>query len=105
VLGPQALLLLALLSYLVTGGNYTLYLIYHTAGRDARGAYRYLRLLVTVWWYERLNLTVPGVFQRTVRRHPDRVCLHFEDQSWTFKQVALCIRPLTTHECKIQKQI
>lgn len=56
-------------------------------GRDARGAYRYLRLLLTVWWYERLDLTVPQVFQRTVRRHPDRVCLHFEEESWTFGQL------------------
>lgn len=87
VLGPRPLLLLSLLSYLVTGGNYTLYLTYYTVGRDARGAYRYLRLLATVWLYERLDLTVPGVFQRTVRRHPDRVCLHFEDESWTFRRL------------------
>jgi len=87
VLGTLASLLLATVSYLVTGGNYTLYLIYHTAARDARGAWRYLRLLATVWYYEKLDLTVPGVFERTVRRHPHRVCLHFEDQSWTFQQL------------------
>ena len=36
LLGPLPLLLLCLLSYLVTGGNYTLYLAYYTVGRDAR---------------------------------------------------------------------
>jgi len=87
ILGHRALLLLTILSYLITGGNYTLYLIYHTAARDARGAYRYLRLLINVWFYEKLDLTVPQVFQRTVRKHPNRVCLHFEDQAWTFKQL------------------
>ena len=43
--------------------------------------------MATVWLYEKLDLTVPGVFQRTVRRHPDRVCLHFEEESWTFRRL------------------
>ena len=29
--------------------------------RDARGAFRYLRLLINVWFYEKLDLTVPQV--------------------------------------------
>ena len=33
IIGHKAVLLGAILSYLLTGGNYTLYLIYHTAGR------------------------------------------------------------------------
>ena len=33
IIGHKAVLLGAVLSYLLTGGNYTLYLIYHTAGR------------------------------------------------------------------------
>ena len=78
---------LALFSYLVTGGNYTLYLLYHTAGRDARGAFRYLRLLLMVYVYQKMDWTVSQVFQRTVKRHPNKVCLYFEEESWTFKQV------------------
>jgi len=78
---------LLLLSYLITGGNYTLYLLYHTAGRDARGAWRYLQLLVLVYVYQKRNLTVSQVFQRTVKKHPDKVALYFEDESWTFKQL------------------
>lgn len=77
-----------LLSYLVTGGNYTLYLLYHTAGRDARGAWRYLQLLVLVYIYQKRNLTVSQVFQRNVKRHPDKICMYFEDESWSFKQVS-----------------
>ena len=87
LLSPVPLLCLALLSYLLTGGNYTLYLLYHTAGRDARGAFRYLRLLLMVYVYQKMDWTVSQVFQRTVSKHPDKVCLYFENESWTFKQV------------------
>ena len=77
--------------------------------RDARGAYRYLRLLINVWFYEKLDLTVPQVpcslswsrlhrdicsrqvFQRTVRKHPDRVCLHFEDQAIIIMTIIIMI--------------
>jgi len=76
-----------LVSYLLTGGNYTLYLLYHTAGRDARGAWRYFQLLVLVFIYQKRNLTVSQVFERTVKRHPDKVCMYYEDESWTFKQL------------------
>ncbi|XP_023324091.1 long-chain fatty acid transport protein 4 [Eurytemora carolleeae] len=87
VLSYQVCLGSILLSYLVTGGTYTLYLIYHSAPRDLRGAFRYLRLLIMVYFYQKQNLTVPSVFQRTANKYPNRVCLHFEDESWTFKQL------------------
>jgi len=83
----QVALGLGILSYLLTGGNYTLYLIYHTAPRDFSGAIRYLRLLLMVYLNQRRNLTVPSVFQRTANKYPNRVCLHFENESWTFKQL------------------
>ena len=87
LLSPVPLACLALLSYLLTGGNYTLYLLYHTLGRDARGAFRYLGLLLNVYVYQKMDWTVSQVFQRTVKRHPDKICLYFENESWTFKQV------------------
>ena len=87
---------LLLISYLATGGNYTLYLLYHTAGRDARGAWRYLQLLVLVYVYQKRNLTVSQVFQRTVKKHPDKVCMYFEDEKWTFREV----RKSTFYCCK-----
>ena len=40
LVSTNVLLGLLTISYLLTGGNYTLYLLYHTAGRDARGAWR-----------------------------------------------------------------
>ena len=52
---------LILLVFLATGGQYTLYLAYHTLGRDLRGAFRYLRLLFLVYTYQKRNMTVPKV--------------------------------------------
>jgi hypothetical protein len=40
-----------------------------------------------VYVYQRQNLTVPSVFQATAKKYPNRVCLYFEDEAWTFKQV------------------
>ena len=54
-------------AYIVTGGHYTLYLIWHTGPRDARGAFRYLRLLALVYFYQKKNLTVSQVFTRTAK--------------------------------------
>ena len=71
------------LQNLIYDVNVTQYKIYIYS----RGAYRYLRLLIMVYFYQKQNLTVPSVFQRTANKYPNRVCLHFEDESWTFKQV------------------
>jgi len=87
VLSSEVSVGLGIISYLLTGGNYTLYLIYHTAWRDARGAMRYLRLLFYVYTRQKLNITVPVAFQKTAKKYPNRVALYFEDQSWTFKKL------------------
>ena len=89
LLSTDVFLGLLLISYLATGGNYTLYLLYHTAARDARGAWRYLQLLLLVYVYQKRNLTVSQVFQRTVKKHPDKVCMYFEDEKWTFREVRM----------------
>ena len=156
IIGHKAVLLGAVLSYLLTGGNYTLYLIYHTAGRfditststlslglgvglgghnswflvhngwswsccqrpswcrkpgtlvapsatfaswSTSGSTRNLtsqclryilalivsivaRLMINQWPSLICTLYIAWqVFQRTVRKHPDRVCLYFEDQA------------------------
>jgi len=87
IISTNVFLALFLISYLATGGNYTLYLLYHTAGRDARGAWRYLQLLLLVYVYQKRNLTVSQVFQKTVKKHPNKVCMYFEDEKWTFREL------------------
>lgn len=74
-------------AYIVTGGHYTLYLVWHTGMRDARGAFRYLRLLALVYFYQKMDFTVPKVFSRTAKKYGDRACLIFEDQTWSFNDL------------------
>jgi solute carrier family 27 fatty acid transporter 1/4 len=52
-----------------------------------RGAYRYVRLLVLMYYFQKCNLTVPQAFSRTVKRHENKACLIFEDQTWTFRDL------------------
>ena len=42
--------------------------------------------------YERAGDSVGRAFERTVVRHPNKVCFQFEDQAWTFEEV--CKIPL-----------
>jgi len=85
LLGLKIVAVLMFLSYLVTGGKYTIYLAYHTAGRDIRAAIRYFRLLLSVFIYQKRNLAVPHLFQKIAKSKSDQVCLYYEDQSWTFQ--------------------
>ncbi len=84
---PSSYALLALAVYVCTGGSHTLYLAWHTLPRDIRGAYRYVRLLLTVYAYQKRDATVPEVFAETARKTPEKPCLLFEDVSWTFRDL------------------
>jgi len=77
----------ALVVYLLTGGQYTLYLVWGSLLRDLRGAFRYIRLLLLVYYYQKLNLTVPQAFAKTVKRHENKAAIIFEGQEWTFKDL------------------
>ena len=52
-----------------------------------RGAFRYIRLLLLVYYYQKLNLTVPQAFAKTVKSHENKTAIIFEDQAWTFKDL------------------
>ena len=54
---------------------------------DFRGAYRYVRLLLLVYFYQKTNVTVPAAFKATARRHPDRKCLVYQGRAWTFRDL------------------
>jgi len=78
---------LSLVFYLLTGGHYTLYLVWGSFMRDMRGAYRYIRLLILVYYYQKCNITVPQAFARTVKKYENKAALIFEDQTWTFRDL------------------
>lgn len=65
----------------------TIYLIYHTLGRDMRAAMMMLKLMYLVKRAELRNWTVPKMFTETANRIPDKVMFYFEDQKYTFKEV------------------
>jgi solute carrier family 27 fatty acid transporter 1/4 len=81
------LLWLLIFTYVVTGGYYTIYLIWQTLGRDLRGGCRYLRLIALVYFYQRMDWTVAKVFSRTAKKYGDKTCLIFEDKSWSFRDL------------------
>lgn len=47
----------------------------------------YLRLLIQVKGYQRKDVTVADVFEQNCSKHPNKPCILFEDQEWTFSQV------------------
>jgi len=78
---------LALAAYVATGGHYTLYLVWNTLPRDARGAFRYVRLLSLVYYNQRCNVTVPRAFAATAKRYGNRTALVLGERTWTFAQL------------------
>ena len=87
VLTPGNAITLLFVTYLWTGGHYTLYLARHTLGRDMRGAVNYLKLLFVVYMYQKRNITVAKAFAKTVAKHGSKTCLLFEDTSWSFQDL------------------
>ena len=55
-----------------------------------RAISRYVRLLWTIKGHEKKDRSVADVFRQHVARNPNKPCLIFEDQEWTFQQVCSC---------------
>lgn len=75
--------------WFVMDGYYTLYLIYHTLGRDLRAANFMIRLLLLVKGAQWRNWTVGKMFSETAKKMPEKVMFYFEDQQWTFETVEM----------------
>ena len=73
--------------WLSIGGYYTLYLAYHTLGRDLRALTFFVKLVCFMKWAEWKNWNVLKMFKSTVEKMPDKIMFYFEDQTWTFKEV------------------
>ncbi len=46
-----------------------------------------MKLLLRVYYYQKLNLTVPQAFSRTAKRHEGKAALIYEDQVWSFRDL------------------
>ncbi|XP_015784455.1 long-chain fatty acid transport protein 4-like [Tetranychus urticae] len=80
--------LLALLTiYIVSGGWTFLRIIVRTASRDLKSLYRLVKTKVSLYLMKKRNATIPQLFLQTVKKHPNRAAILFEDQVWTFKDL------------------
>jgi len=74
-------------AWIMTGGYYTIYLLYHTFWRDIKALNFMIQLLMLVKKGEFQNMSVPKMFSKTAKKMPNKVMFYFEDQTWTFKQI------------------
>ncbi|XP_014478383.1 PREDICTED: long-chain fatty acid transport protein 4 [Dinoponera quadriceps] len=74
--------------FLLTGSRRRfLYMLYKTLPRDVLGAYRFLRVNILLWWWEKREYTVARVFSQYATAHPEKIAYIFEDKEWKYKQL------------------
>ncbi|CAH4031587.1 unnamed protein product [Pieris brassicae] len=64
-----------------------LYIVVKTAPRDMKALYCYVKILRLTNNFSKRDWTMPDIFHENVKRHPNKPCFLFEDETWTFKQV------------------
>jgi len=64
-----------------------IFILLATLPRDVTAVYKLLSLVFYTKRAEMQNLTVPKMFERSVKKFPSKVLFRYEDQEWTFKQV------------------
>ena len=65
----------------------TLDVLYHTIGRDTTSLILIIRFMVLIKYAEFKGDTVISLFDKIVRKHPNKVVLKSEHKEWTFIQV------------------
>ncbi|XP_069678186.1 long-chain fatty acid transport protein 4-like [Periplaneta americana] len=84
---PQ-LIFLAAVGFLATGRRYRwLYILYKTLPRDLTAIFRFAKVTILLWWFENRNMTVPQVFTKLVKKHPNKVAFKHSTRQWTFAEV------------------
>ncbi|XP_017773069.1 PREDICTED: long-chain fatty acid transport protein 4-like [Nicrophorus vespilloides] len=81
------LVLVAIVAYLATGKYKWFVVAIKTAPRDIRALFGYIRLLIQIKGYQRKNLILADIFQQHVKKHPNKTCIIYDDQEWTFAEV------------------
>ncbi|XP_023020391.2 fatty acid transport protein 1 isoform X2 [Leptinotarsa decemlineata] len=81
------LVIVCLVAYLAAGKWRWCYVALRTLPRDVRGLIGFIKLIIQMKTLHRRNLTIGDVFRQNVKKHPDKPCILFEDQVWTFAQV------------------
>ncbi|XP_059478780.1 long-chain fatty acid transport protein 4-like [Neocloeon triangulifer] len=85
---PFTILVALLAVYLSRNNRYRwFYILYKTLPRDARGAIGFAKVNWRLRNWEKTNMNAVKLFHSIVKKNPNKVAFHFEDQTWTFKQV------------------
>jgi len=83
-------ILLTSISWILMGGYYTIYLMYHTLPRDLVVIKRFLCILMKTFGCKRRNHTVVDLFLKTAKRLPNKTmmtyCSENGDTSMTFQE-------------------
>lgn len=58
-----------------------------TFPRDVRTLSKILKVFVKSYIYDKKNLIVSEVFKKWVKKNPNKQCIIFNDQTWTFQDV------------------
>ena len=74
-------------AWVISGGYHTVKVVCCTLPRDLTAVWKLVRLVLHTKRAEKMNLTVPKMFFKTVQKYPDRVLFFYQDQKWTFLQV------------------
>jgi solute carrier family 27 fatty acid transporter 1/4 len=57
--------------------------------RDLIGAKKLFTIKLKIRQFEKSNSTIPEKFIKFVNKHPNKACIIFDDQIWTFQQVKM----------------
>nr|XP_003229743.3 PREDICTED: long-chain fatty acid transport protein 4 [Anolis carolinensis] len=78
-----------LIFYLGSGGWKFLRIVVKTAKRDIMAGLSLASTWVNMWWYMKHGETIPRIFQRVAKRHPEKAALVFQGtgETWTFQDL------------------
>lgn len=78
---------LLFVTFLASGGRTFPKVFLRTFYRDLIGSFRYANLIFHTVRHSRKNRTIADIFQLTTAKHPQKVAIKFEEQTWTFQEV------------------
>ncbi|XP_066602780.1 long-chain fatty acid transport protein 4-like [Prorops nasuta] len=64
-----------------------IYILYRTLPRDLLGTYRFLKVNLILWWWEKREMTVAKIFSNHAAKHPKEIAYIFEDKEYSYQQL------------------
>ncbi|XP_064292349.1 long-chain fatty acid transport protein 4-like isoform X2 [Plodia interpunctella] len=64
-----------------------IYVAILTAPRDLKALYCYLKILWLTRTLNKKNWSMPDIFHEHVKKHPNKACFLFEEETWSFQKV------------------